>query len=159
MCRTRHHSLYLALAAALMACGEPTQPEMSEPAVDRPQMTEVEAAVAEEPGGWRAALAEEEAARMTADEELLERLANVTTIIVEAERVVPDGTSAQIRAECPEGSRLTGGGANAFGGIGVGRLLSFGPVAGLTQVWGATMSNASGNALTLKATAICLVLP
>ena len=159
MCRTRHHPLYLVLVAALMACGEPTQPEMSEPPTARPQMAEEEAAAVEEAGGWRAALAEEKAARMAADEELLERLANVTTIIVEAEQVILDGTSAQIRAECPEGSRLTGGGANAFGGIGVGRLLSFGPVAGLTEVWGATMSNASGNDLTLKATAICLVLP
>jgi hypothetical protein len=138
-----------------IGCSEPTQPEVSQPtAAAQPQFTSDDAMA-----GWQAALEEERAARMAADEALLAALGELTTLQLEEEAIVADQTSASILIQCPQGSLLTGGGANAFGGIGIADLLHFGPVTEFRDTWRAVMSNQSGNDLTLRAYEICLVLP
>lgn len=111
-----------------------------------------------EEGGWRQALASEEDARTEGDEQLHARIDNLSTMTVVEEVEVEGGSSRSPIASCPEGTILTGGGVNPFGGIGIGEILKFGPTS-LPNSYGASIGNAAGEpTITVSVTAICLVL-
>lgn len=139
-----------------VGCSEPVQPEPAEQIVSEPRFTHTP--TGSEQGGWKQALAHEEDARIEGDEQLHARIDNLSTMTVVEDVVVEGGTSQSPIASCPEGTILTGGGVDSFGGTGIGRILAFGP-SSLPNSYSASISNEPGEGpITVSVTAICLVL-